>query len=519
MSSEGPPPEGPPPEGPPPEGPPPEGPPPEGPLPAAEARRLHPAAVGVLALAALREAALPIVILLFAAIAGSGLDTEALVRGAIYLVIGVVAASLMGFVRWRSTSYAVDERGVHWQSGLLRKKSTTVPLNRIQGLDTVAGPVQRLFGVTAVNVQSAGGGAKGEIVLEALGPEAVERLREAVRARRPEAADAPPAGSLPERRLSRRDGLVAALTAGQLGVILPVLAGASQLLTQAFGDPDDVANATRFVPDSAFGWELAAAGLLLLAWALSVAGSLIAFAGFTVTRDGERLRIRRGLLQRSEAAVPVRRVHGVRVVEGLLRRPFGLCALRLEVAGYAAEASAARTLFPLLRRSQVQPFLVELLPELADDPAGLEPPPRRAARRYVLPRTLWGLAIGGGACLVFGSISPWPLLLAPLLALDGWLDYRAAGWRLRDGRLAMSSRRLAWSTLLAPAARLQQHALAQNPLQRRAELADVAVAVGKGGYAQVRHLEQPVAAELWERLRPRAASEKVSRDDAAADPV
>ena len=72
---------------------------------------------------------------------------------------------------------------MHWQSGFVRRKETTVPLNRIQGLDTVAGPVQRLFGVVAVHVQTAGGGAKGEIVLDAVGPEAVERLREAVRAR------------------------------------------------------------------------------------------------------------------------------------------------------------------------------------------------------------------------------------------------------------------------------------------------------------------------------------------------
>ena len=467
-----------------------------------EAQRLHPAAIGVLALGALRDAAVPIVVLLFAAVAGSGLDTAALQRGAFYLVIGVAGASLMGFVRWRSTSYAVDERGVHWQSGVVRKQSTTVPLSRIQGLDTVAGPVQRLFGVVAVNVQTAGGGAKGEIVLEALGPEEVERLREAVRARRPEVADAAPEGTLPERRLSRRDGLVAALTAGQLGVILPVLAAASQLLTQVFGDGRDVEEATRLVPDSVGDWELAVAGLLVLAWGLSVAGSLVAFAGFTVTRDGERLRIRRGLLQRTEAAVPVRRVHGVRVVEGLLRRPFGLCALRVEVAGYAAEASAARTLFPLLRRADVEPFLAELLPELADDPSGLDRPPQRAARRYVLPGALAGAVLGGAACLIFPAIAPWPLLAAPLLALDGWLDYRAAGWRLHDGRLAMSSRRLAWSTLLAPAARLQQHEIAQNPFQRRAGLADLAVAVGKGGHARVRHLDEPVAAELWERLRP-----------------
>ena len=114
--------------------------------------------------------------------------------------------------------------------------------------------------------------------------------------------------------------------------------------------------------------------------------------------------------------------------------------------------------------------------------------------------------LGGAACLLFDAIAPWPLLAAPLLALDGWLDYRAAGWRLRDGRLAISSRQLAWSTLLPPAARLQQHAIAQNPLQRRARLADVAVAVGKSGRARVRHLEAAVAAELWEELRPRTST-------------
>ncbi len=464
-----------------------------------EPQKLHPAAIGVLALGALRDAALPIIVLLFTAIAGSGLDTGALERGAAYLVLGVAAASIAGFMRWRSTSYAVDEHGVHWQSGIVRKKQTTVPLDRIQGLDTVAGPVQRLFGVVAVHVQTAGGGAKGEVVLDAVGAEAVERLREAVRGRRPEVVEDAPAGDLPERRLGRRDGLLAALTAGQLGVILPVLAGAFQLFTNLFQDERGVEEASRLAPDTLGGWELAIGGLILAAWAISVAGSLVVFAGFTVTRDRDRLRIRRGLLQRTEVALPVPRVHAVRVVEGVLRRPFGLAALRVEVAGYAEEAAAARTLFPLLRRAEVEPFLAALLPELADDPGGLEPPPARAARRYVLPRTLAGLVAGGGAWALLGT--PWPLLVAPLLALDGWLDYRAAGWRLRDGRLAMRSRRLAWSTLLTPAARLQQHSIAQSPLQRRARLADLAVAVGKGGHAQVRHLELPVAAELWERLR------------------
>jgi putative membrane protein len=462
-----------------------------------EQHRLHPAAIAVLALKALRDAAVPIVIVLLV----RGLDMGALERNAFYLVLGVAIATLTGFMRWRSTSYAVDERGVHYESGIISTKATTVPLNRIQGLDTVAGPVQRLFGVVALHVQSAGGGKKGEIVLEAVGPAAVERIRAAVRAERPQLPEAAASHPVIWRRLGRRELVVTALTAGQFGVILPALAAAFQLLSNTFSNERDFEDATRLLPDSASGWELVLAALAVAAWALSSIGSLVSFAGFSVARDDDRLRIRRGLLQRSDAVVPIRRIHAVRVVEGVLRRPFGLAALRLEVAGYAEEAAAARTLYPLLPRREVAAFLAELLPELADEPDGLTAPPRRAARRYVVPPGVLGLIAGGAACLLVPSAAPWPLLAAPLLGLNGWWSFQAAGWRLQDGRLAMRSRRLARTTLLTPAARLQEHAIAQNPFQRRAGLADLAVAVGKGGHARVRHLEAPVAAELWERLR------------------
>jgi putative membrane protein len=472
-----------------------------------EPRRLHRAAIGVHALDAFRQAFVPIVVLLALSIAGRGLDTGALLRGGAYLVIGVAAAGLTGYVRWRSTTYAVDLEGVHLRTGVLNRKATTVPLARVSALDTLQGPIQRLFGVLTLHVQTAGGGAKGEIVLDALTPAAVEELREAVRERAPAPVQAPDGAPATEwRRLSRPMLLVAALTAGQLGVILPVLAGASQFVDDLFSHGDEVRQASQLLPDSAVEWLLDGAVVLGAAWALSAAGAVFAFAGFAITREGERLRLRRGFLQRSESAVPVARIHGVRIVEGALRQPFGLAALRLVVAGYAEEASATRTLFPLLRRSEVQAFLDELLPELADDPGGLAPPPPRSARRYVLPGAAAAALAGGVVCLIVPAAAPWPLLAAPLLALDGWLNYRAAGWRLTEGRLAMRSRRIARVTLLARADRLQEHALAQNPFQRRARLCDVSVEVGKDGDARVRHLDTATAQELWERLRVAAVS-------------
>ncbi|MEO8690114.1 MAG: PH domain-containing protein, partial [Solirubrobacteraceae bacterium] len=249
--------------------------------------RLHRAAIAVLALGALRDAAIPIAILLGASIAGKGLDTAALELSAFYLVLGVAAASLTGYMRWRSTSYRIDEQGVHFKTGIVSTKATTVPLNRIQALDTVAGPVQRLFGVVALHVQSAGGGSKGEIVLDAVGPAAVDRIRAAVGDQRPAVAEAADAAPLTERRLGRRELLIGALTAGQLGVVLPVLAASTQLFGNVVSSERDIEDATRLLPDTPGSWELALAALLLVAWALSAIGSIVSFAGFAVARDGD----------------------------------------------------------------------------------------------------------------------------------------------------------------------------------------------------------------------------------------
>jgi putative membrane protein len=197
--------------------------------------------------------------------------------------------------------------------------------------------------------------------------------------------------------------------------------------------------------------------------------------------------------------VPVERVRAVEVVEGVLRLPFRLAALRMEVIGHAKEQAAAQALFPLLRRDEVRPFLDLLLPELADDLDGLERPPARAARRYALPPAALGLALTA-VVWAFTPAGAWALPLAAVLAAYGLLRFRAAGWRLHDGRLAIRSLRLARTTVFGPAALREWQEVAQNPLQRRARLADVVVAFGKQTSARVRHLELETAGELFKRL-------------------
>ncbi len=495
-------------------------------------RHLHPAEIVLAALENFREILIAGVLGL---LVGGGAGGMPPLAGVMLALGGVVVAAAIGYVRWRHTTYSVAGEALHFRSGVISPDETSVPLGRIQAVDATQGPVQRLFGVQELHVQTAGGGSEGEIVLRAVSEAAASELRAIAGLPDPVARD------LPEWRLGLGALLVTAVTAPQLGVILPLVgAFAAAGDDVLFGGGDGEQLIDNLVDDTGLLVlvVIAVAGAALL---LSFAGAIVAFAGFSLVRDGERLRIRRGLLARRAASVPLSRVHAVDVVEGVLRRPFGLASVRMETAGYRSEAAAAQTLLPLVLVRDVPRLLEEFVPALAEAapaagpaaatteraPAGtapeaattegtaarrrpgaaapaLERPPARARRRYALPPAIFGAALGA----VFTAFVPaaWPAVpvLALLGAAEGLLRYRSAGWREDGRRLVVRGRVVARRTLLARVDRLQEHSLRASPVQRRASLADFEAAVGSGRTGRVRHLEAGVAGALFERLRPRA---------------
>ena len=242
---------------------------------------------------------------------------------------------------------------------------------------------------------------------------------------------------------------------------------------------------------------------LLLAWFLAIAGTVLAYTGFTLSREGDFLYIKRGLLERREATIPLSRIQAIRVSEGVLRQPFGLASVRVESAGYGEDAGVSTMLFPLLPRDEVDEFLTSAVPEFAVNPA-LQPLPRRALRRYVF-RAVFGYLILALAAalisfLVFGSaVGLLALFLVPPAALYGWLSYRDAGWAFEEDRLVVRYRSLGRKTAIAPRRRLQSREVLRSPFQRRVRLATflAEVASGSGGSAlRVKDLDARAAETL-----------------------
>jgi putative membrane protein len=470
-------------------------------------RRLHRSAIGAEALDGLRQLALPILVV---AVLGGGFSSGGLARAVGFGVLGLAFSVAVAYVQWQTTRWRIDADDVRLRRGVFSETIVTIPLERVQAIDTVRGPIQRLFGSVELHVQSAGGGKAGEIVLKAVTPAEAEELREAVRVAGAgpsapgDALLAPerPVAPVPEPVTARwrlRPGplVVAALTSGSFGVLVPVVAGASQVVDDVLGAED----AQRLLPDTLGEAALLGGAVLAAAWVLSVLGTLVAFFGFAVRREGERLRIRRGVIERREASVPVARIHAVRIVESPLREPFGLATVRVETAGYADEPATAQTLLPLVRRAEVPAVLASLVPELEvpsfDD---LAPAPPRALRRALFGPVTDALIAGAVLTLLFGTTGALGFLLVLPAAAYGVARHRATGWRLAGDRVVLRSRALARTTAIADARRLQSVAASASVLQRRVRLGTLWIAVSSGRRFAAEDLDSATVDDLLARL-------------------
>lgn len=482
-------------------------------------RRLHPAGMVVSALAAVRSftgaAAVPGIAVLF----GSGLQTRTVVLILSGLLLILIGSAIWGVLSWRATTFGVSNATFYLKQGVVQKSERSLPLERIQSVNTVQGIVQRFFQVFEVRVEAAGGGAEPEISLSALSRPDAEALREELtrRSRVSEGVEAEEEEQ-PEvlRRLHRPSLLVAGLTSGQIGVALPLIFFAFQFFENAL--PDEVSErlARSVLPEAAFYAFLAVLlGAVLVAWLLAITGTVLAHTGFTLSRsaDGKYLHIRRGLLERHETTVPLARIQAIKLIEGILRQPFGLAEIRVESAGFGNEEGVSTTLFPLLPRKEAEALVRAAAPEFAAPLRELEPLPARARFRYAFRTTVPVLALAG----LYGALfQPWGLLALGLgvpAALYGLLRYRDAGWSLDGGRVILRSRALARTTVVAPRLRLQSRSVSTSPLQRRKRLATLQIEVASGGGGAafgLKDLGSETAYDLLEELHGRREGQEVA---------
>jgi putative membrane protein len=284
--------------------------------------------------------------------------------GWLLLVIGasIPFGVAYGWLSWRSTHYRVGDDDLRLETGVLRKRSRRVRLDRLQAVDVVRPLVARALGLAELRLEVAGG-SSSEAPLAYLSEGAAQRLRAELLARAaglhhetPEAPEAVllevPLGRLVEATL-RSVALIGAVVA------LSVMGALAVALRE---------------------WSLLGFAVPFLLAVVPVAvGTVVRHFGFTVAESPDGLRLRHGLLETRAQTVPPGRVQAVRVVEPWLWRSQGWCRVEVDVAGYVGEGQAAASvLCPVAPRAQALALLTRVLPGVDVDAVPLTGVPAKA---------------------------------------------------------------------------------------------------------------------------------------------
>lgn len=427
---------------------------------------------------------------------GLGLAQDELLSGEIGLVAGLVLGLIVlgmayGTVSWWLTKWWLTPYELRIDTGVLRRVSRRIRIDRIQEIDLVKPFGARVLGLAEVRLDVAG--SQDSDSLAFLGRAEAAELEQALMARRRLAQTGTPTYDGIEVVVEEPEGSFAAhadaLEPSEASepaaseVELARVPVSRQIAVQAASH----AALALLVLTPAWMWASAGqhrwAALVLLptigSLALVITRDLAENWGFRLTEDHLGLHVRRGLFNVSHQTIATHRLQGLKITEPLLWRAAGWARLDVATAGALGVGAAgpdASTVLSVGDRAEVYALASRLLGQDVDA-LEMSPAPRRARLiSPVLARTL-------GFCL------------------DGTVVGCRSGWWVRR-------------TQVVPHARVQSVRMSQGPAQRWLGLATVRVDSPEGPVrVTARHREVVEARAL---LDHEVAVSRAARFSAAA---
>ncbi|QKS71146.1 PH domain-containing protein [Paenalkalicoccus suaedae] len=473
-------------------------------------KRQHPAVIFITFLSNLKQV---IFTLIAVFIVGQSSNTFSTIFTLFFSAFILLSSLVSGLIFWWRFLYIVHEEELQIKQGLFFTKNRYIRRERIQSIDINAKLLQRLFGLVELRIETAGGQGEAEFKITALRQEEAEQIKAMLlrRGSKPvtDSLDAHPNEPLQhndddvygpkefkeqyspafveevqeEKRepsytwdLSVKRLLIAAATSSGVGIAATFIAAV-------------VSQAPSFLPEWLFEMALSrlfqssllligafVVTVLALAWLFTFVSTLLKYGQFKVEKDDHDIHISRGVLEKRSLTINEKNITAVRIVQNLLREPFGFVSVYVESAGGGTKDEDQSTiLLPLCKRSEVEGLLRELASDFAFTPS-YEGLPKKSMRRYMIKLILIPTILAGIATyfLPYGYVS----FLLPLAgAFIGYLQYKAAGITTETTYLCMRSRGIAKTDVYLPKKRIQTMDMSQHLLQKVDQLHTIHVSV------------------------------------------
>lgn len=460
-------------------------------------QRLHPAAIIFYFIRILRESVFAI-ILGFITFKDESFVYFILILAAILIVFLIISA-----LSWYRFTYQVAEDDLRIEYGIIIRKKRYISKNRIQSIDLTAGVIHRIFKLAKVQIETAGSGNSAEASLKAVKREEGERLRSELKNVQHVEPDAKTENTAnPAFQISFKRLFLAGSTSGSVGVILAFFFFAFSQMEQFIPE--------RFY-ENTVEWVIGLSValiiglgiiLLILLWIFGIAGTIIKYGNFTITKNNDELFITRGLLEKKQLTLPLRRIQAIGIQESVTRQPLGYVTIFAEVAGGSVEKGEdfSTVLFPIMKKKEVPNFLRELLPEYAAQPEEFTELPKRARKFYLVRSMLLIVLIAASVTYFFPQFSWLPIVFVFASLYLGVLRYRDGGYYIKDKCLMIRYRNFSKMTMIMYHKRVQSFERKQHSIHKKQELATTKLSIigkyGAGKHYTLKELDEADANRL-----------------------
>lgn len=401
----------------------------------------------------------------------------------------ILLTLIIGIISWFRFTYRIEEHEIRIESGVFIKKKRYIPFERIQSLDQTEGILHRALGLVMLKVETAGGSGsrEAEAVLAAITKDEANQIQGILTAVKQGESNVEDVLELPRTliyKIKLKDLIVLAFTSGGIGVILSAVFAFFLQMDEIIPYQFLLTRFERLTSNGIMFVMMIVMVVLFFVWILAFVGTLFKYGNFTVVKSQDDLIITKGLIERRQITVPIKRIQSIKISQNLVRQPIGFASVYAENAGGSVENGelAKVILLPVVKREEVSRILGTCLPDY-DLNVSLHPAPKRALIRYLLRGWLFILPI---VMVPSFFLKPWGWLsffiIIPVTCLQ-YLTYRDAGWGIDGDQLTLQYRRVIKNIVFMKKGKIQSINIEESFIQRKKQLSTIQALVksGQGG--------------------------------------
>ena len=367
---------------------------------------------------------------------------------------------LWEYLVWRNYGFNIEDNSLRIKKGVLRKEDRKIPLDRVQNVDTKRNIVQRLMGISQVNVETAGG-TNTEASLKHLTKNNASELKNLLR----ESKNEEETGKDPIYKIKKTELLllsISSIDGRVLAVVGTIFGIAPAFVSSAIEQVNIGMNSGSVLLFTA------GAGLT---WLVGFASTLSKYWGFNLYESDKSLKYERGLFNRAEGEIPLKKVQKLTVEANIIQRTLNYASLKIDTAGYSITQSTSQgpeAALPLADKQTIR----RLSNKIGNvDTPELEKITSTARTRYVFRYLLSSVTLSVVAVYMFESSVHTVVFFFGLLAtasiFAGHLKWKNRGYKLSKEHAVISKGFWKNRTTYIPYFRVQNVIESRTILQRR----------------------------------------------------